>query len=65
MQSTGGSDVGGLENASLSNLGLNEADSLAISNEEVRWENILPLFILLEHKATLSEWSVQHLDMSG
>lgn len=35
MQSTGGSDVGGLENASLSNLGLNEADSLAISNEEV------------------------------
>lgn len=35
MQSTGGSDVGGLENASLSNLGLNEAVSLAISNEEV------------------------------
>lgn len=55
MQSTGGSDVGGLGNATLSDLELNEADSLAISNVEVLRRNNLPLFILLGQKTTLSE----------
>lgn len=65
MQSTGGSDVGGLGNASLSNLGLNEADSLAIPNEEVCGRTSCRCLFCWNKKTTLSEWSVQHLDMSG
>lgn len=55
MQSTGGSDVGGLGNASLSDLELNEGDSLAISNVEVCGGTTCCCLFCRDKKTTLSK----------